>query len=109
MAKNQKIWFVVFGAIFLIPEILWSPLVNFYYELLRTGDVFPLCANFLTNSDNFAIWKLVLWVQFFSLLLASGVLAMSNSKKIIKFGGISILILLASATLLATLFHFGLG
>jgi len=109
MTKNQKIWFSVFLAIFIIPEILWSPLANFYYELLHTGDVFPLRASFLTNSDNFAIWKFVLWVQFSGLFFAAGTLIISNTKKIIKFLGIIPLIVLILATLFAALFHFGLG
>ena len=37
MTKKQKIWFAIFLAMFLVPEVLWSPVNDFYYELLQSG------------------------------------------------------------------------
>jgi len=46
MDKRQKIWLGIFGAMFLVPEILWSPMIDFYYQLIlqsnSSGIVPPL-------------------------------------------------------------------
>src|SRR3989344_5449732 len=35
MSKMQKTWLWVFAGMFLIPEVLWSPVSNLCYELLN--------------------------------------------------------------------------
>ena len=73
MTKTQKILAWIFGAMFVVPEILWSPVVNFYYELLQTsksGGTHPFRYNFLQNSDNLNYLKFVIALQFVGLLLA---------------------------------------
>jgi len=68
----QKIWLGIFGAMFLIPEILWSPVVDFYYQLSQTGKsggTHSLRDNFLQNSDNLGYLKLVIFIEFVGLLL----------------------------------------
>jgi hypothetical protein len=40
MTKNQKIWFSVFTAMFLIPEILWGGIRNLIY-LIISYNKFP--------------------------------------------------------------------
>ncbi len=30
MTKKQKIWLAIFGAMFLVPEILWSPILGLW-------------------------------------------------------------------------------
>lgn len=72
MTKKQKIWLGVFLGMFLVPEILWSPVSNFYYELLQTsssGGTHPYHNTFLQHSDNLTYLKLVIFLQFLGLLL----------------------------------------
>ena len=75
----QKIWLWVFGGMFVVPEILWSPVSNLCYELINnTGN--PYRANFLTISDNI-IW--LAWILFLQLLgsICFAVLMWKNVKK----------------------------
>jgi len=72
MTKTQKIWMWIFIAMFAIPEILWSPVSNFYYELTQTsksGGTHPFRYNFLQSSDNLGYLKFVITLQFIGLLL----------------------------------------
>jgi hypothetical protein len=72
MSKMNKIWMWIFIAMFAIPEILWSPIVNFYYELSQTslsGGTHPLRNNFLQISDNLWYLKFVIFFQLVGLLL----------------------------------------
>jgi len=84
MAKKQKIWLGIFLAMFLVPEILWNPMVNFYYELFQSGDVHPLRNNFLTNADNFSILKFIMLAQFIGLAVSSFFIAKSRIRAIVK-------------------------
>jgi hypothetical protein len=71
MAKIQKVWLAVSGALFLIPEFLWSPLWNFSYELWfeeHIGDENLVRDNFLTNSDNANILMIIFTIQAIGLL-----------------------------------------
>ena len=56
---------------FALPEILWSPVGNFYYELSQTGTsggTQPFRYNFLQNSDNLIYLKLIILLQLIGLL-----------------------------------------
>jgi hypothetical protein len=64
MTKNQKIWFWVGVALFAIPEILWSPIVNIIYEFTQNSNkTVPLRNNFLMNPDNITLLNYVLFMQ----------------------------------------------
>ena len=55
MTKKQKIWLGVFLALFIVPEVLWSPVGNFVYEIMQSGNAggtHPVRLNFLQVSDN---------------------------------------------------------
>jgi hypothetical protein len=72
MSKMQKGLMWLFGAMFLVPEILWSPVVDFYYQLSQTsksGGTHSLRNNFLQNSDNLSYLKLVIFIELVGLLL----------------------------------------
>lgn len=72
MTKRQKIWLYVFLGLFIIPELLWSPVGNFYYEFyqgMKQSTVYPFRDNFLQNADNLNILKSALLVQFFGFTL----------------------------------------
>lgn len=58
---------------FAVPEILWSPVANFYYEFIQSGKtsyVQPFRNNFLQNSDNSNYLKIIIALQFVGLMLA---------------------------------------
>jgi hypothetical protein len=72
MSKAQKIWLGVFLAMFLVPEILWSPVGNFVYELFQTnqsGGTHPFRQTFLENSDNINSLSVVLFIQLFGIVI----------------------------------------
>lgn len=65
MTKVQKIWLWVGIGLFLIPEILWSPLGNSLYALIYDK---PFRSSFLTNSD-YGQWKeIVVLIQFLGIV-----------------------------------------
>ena len=81
MTKVQKIWLSVFLAMFLVPEILWSPVVNSVYEWNQNSNhVTPLRDSFLTKSDNIQILSNVLLFQFFALALITIFLFLIRNK-----------------------------
>jgi hypothetical protein len=107
--KIQKIWMWVFIAIFAIPEILWSPVLNFYYELSQTsisGGTHPFRNNFLQNSDNLKYLKFIIVIQLIGLLLTSFFLLKNkyNTNKIIKYLFVLLLVVFLIATGFALLF-----
>ncbi len=74
MTKKQKIWLGVFLAMFIIPEILWSPVGNMIYELSqsgRGGDTYPFRMTFLENSDNANVLQKILFLQFLGLFFSA--------------------------------------
>ena len=71
MSKKQKIWLGIFLAMFIVPEILWSPSGNFIYELSQSGNTHPFRKTFLENSDNINILSTVLFIQMAGLLFSS--------------------------------------
>ncbi len=71
MNKIQKIWLAVCGSLFLVPEILWSPLWNFSYELWfkkRIGSINLLRDGFLMDTENINILMIVFIIQAIGLL-----------------------------------------
>lgn len=68
----KKIWLLVFSGMFLIPEILWSPVINFYYELFisgRSGGTVPIRNSFFQHTDNILYLKLLLIFQLIGLFI----------------------------------------
>ncbi len=72
LSKIQKIVLWIFGAMFIVPEVLWNPIFNLYYEFIQSGystNVQPFRDNFLQNSDNLGHLKFVLCFQFLGIAL----------------------------------------
>jgi hypothetical protein len=65
MTKNQKIWFLIFLAMFAVPEVLWSPVSNVIFGLIK--DV-PYRINFLTQADNRDWLITIIFAQFLGIL-----------------------------------------
>jgi len=99
LTKTQKVWLWISAAIFLVPEILWSPVANFYYQLTQTsrsGGTYPFRNNFLQNSDNLNYLKLVFFLQFVGLLwfLISMLRGALIKNKVIKYICVATLLIL---------------
>lgn len=71
MTKTQKIWLYVFLAIFIVPEILWSPVVNILNSLLQSGQRYPqeFRENFLLNNQNENLLRLTITIQLIGIAL----------------------------------------
>jgi hypothetical protein len=107
MNKIQKIWMGIFIAMFAIPEILWSPILNFYYEFWqsgKSGDVHPLRDNFFNNSDNWNYLKLVIFIQLVGSILF--LIYSIINKKNIKLTSYLLLIIISLIVSLLTAFIF---
>jgi hypothetical protein len=105
--QKKLLW--LFGAMFLIPEILWSPVLNFYFEFFqssRSSNVQPLRYNFLQNSDNLNYLKLVIFIQLIGLLLHT--IFLIKNKKNINIKTINYLLLIISSFVVLFLVVFAL-
>ncbi len=98
MKKQQKIWLGIFLAMFILPELLWSPVENLVYDLLQnSNNVKIFRPNFLTVSDN---TYLLLFVLLFQIIGLIGSLIIVFKEKInIWF---KLLLILVLTTLLLT-------
>ncbi len=69
MQKTQKLWLSLALAMFLIPEILWSPVTNFSYIFFKnSNNTLPLRLNFITQSGTGVLYKVVVFIQLLGLL-----------------------------------------
>ena len=69
LSKIQKIWLWIFGGMFIVPEVIWSPVINLIYNLLQnSNNAKILRPNFLTDTDNLYILLYVLCIQFIGIL-----------------------------------------
>jgi len=72
MSKTQKVWLWVFLGMFVVPEVLWSPVYKMYYALfhpLKNGSYQVWRPNLLDNYSKADLWSYLLLLQFFGLLL----------------------------------------
>ncbi len=81
MTKMQKVWLWIFLAMFIVPEVLWSPVGNFIYIFIKGGN-HPVIwrNNFLMQTDFRNLLTLVLFIQFVGLLLGSYALIKKKPK-----------------------------
>lgn len=69
MTKNQKLLFWVGAALFAIPEILWSPVVNVLNDLLQNSNsVVIFRSNFLTTGNHSNLFMFILGLQLLGLI-----------------------------------------
>ncbi|HOI97456.1 MAG TPA: hypothetical protein PLA19_03055 [Candidatus Pacearchaeota archaeon] len=73
MDRRQKVWLGIFGAMFLVPEILWSPMISFIYILIYPGEFYdlPLLFNLLPPFQNNLIAGMIEILQFVGLICFS--------------------------------------
>lgn len=102
MTKKQKIILYSFLGMFIIPELLWSPVGNLFYELSQTGKsggVKPFRLTFLDSNVN--ALSTILFVQFLGATLSVIYLIYLNKRikrKPLLWFGVIILGLLAITT-----------
>ncbi|KKP43256.1 MAG: hypothetical protein UR31_C0009G0011 [Parcubacteria group bacterium GW2011_GWA2_33_14] len=68
----QKVWLWFFGGMFVVPEVLWTPVINFYYGFLQTNytnNVQPIRDSFLFNYQYENLLKGVILLQFIGIIL----------------------------------------
>lgn len=110
MTKTQKIWMWIFLGMLLVPEVLWSPLGNFYYELIKgqhVSNILPFRFNFLESADYVNMLRLVILIQTAGSIL--GLITILKLKPgIAKWLSISALLITSAASLLACLYSFNL-
>ena len=83
MSKVQKIWMWVFIAMFAVPEILWSPIINFLYTFWKGGNTpVILRDNFLIHSDYRKLAIIIVLLQCLG-LLSSLILIYKTSTKVV--------------------------
>lgn len=112
MTKKQKIWMGIFSAMFVIPEILWSPIGNLTYDFFQnSNNVEIFRPNFLTIPDNISLLIYVLCVQFVGILgLTISTIRTNISSKLKLFLiPIMIIILCATSFILYTVFSLRHG
>lgn len=64
LSKTQKIALSIFAAMFVVPEVLWSPIANFIYSIWVGGNTpATLRDNFLIHSDYRKIAIVVVFIQ----------------------------------------------
>ena len=98
---------------FVVPEVLWSPVGNFIYSLYTNhinGNSSLLRNNFLENPDNINILSTVLFIQTVGLLFSSIYLIIihKNIKNKIMLWVFSVLLFLA-AVMVFFLFGFSVS
>ena len=72
MSKMQKTWLWIFGAMFVVPEILWSPIGNFIYSLFSrpvNGYSQLLRKNFLFDYQYESLLKIIIFIQLIGIVL----------------------------------------
>jgi len=94
---------------FAVPEVLWSPIANFYYGVIRDSNpgsyYHEFRDNFLTNGDNTGSLKLVIVTQFLALMVVFVILIKSKfSNSVAKIIAILLLSLLIFCVGFVTLF-----
>ena len=113
MSKKQKIWLGVFLAMFIVPEILWSPIINDLYEYSqssRPGTTYSFMHTFLQHNDNINILSTVLFIQMAGLLFSSIylIIARKNIKNKIALWAFCLLLFLM-AVVVFFLFGFSVS
>jgi hypothetical protein len=99
MSKMQKVWLAIFLAMFVVPEVLWSPVVNLVYSLLQNSNHAQIFrSNFLTSSDNTNFLLSFLILQLVGIVGCLGLIFQAKINTGIKIFLIFVLILLLLIT-----------
>lgn len=72
MKQTNKLWFWIGLALFAIPEILWSPISNYWYIILQNDNRPTILREnmFTINTEyNFLYYGFIVWLQVIGLIL----------------------------------------
>lgn len=96
MKKSQKFLLWISLGMFILPEVLWSPILNLFDSFLQnSNNTIILRPNFLVNGDNINLLLIVLFIQMAGVLIS--LIIISKIKYNIFF---KILLILIFSTLL---------
>ena len=87
MNTKQKTLLGIFLGMFVVPEILWSPVVNFIYSIFApqvNNSIQTWRANFLTNSSDSTNFLIVVFIQLIGLIGTLLVLRKINTNRWFK-------------------------
>ena len=103
MTKIQKIWLGIFSAMFIVPEVLWSPVGNYIYAFLQTGGSFKyLHESILFNGKFDHLLSFVLSIELVSLVgILFIVLKYWRMNKLPKYLLLFVLLIIILLTLLS--------
>ncbi len=109
MNKNYKILFWIGLLLFIVPELLWSPVANVYYTFFQSGsNIVLLRDNFITSAGYNLVYKGLILLEALglltSILLVWKYVISGNQKKL----GYLILILLFIASALSLLSFYAI-
>lgn len=74
MTKFQKALVLIFLAMAIIPEVLWSPVYKFWYSIKSPtvgGNYAIVRENFLDKEGNSDLWSNLILFQFFGLFFVA--------------------------------------
>lgn len=109
ITKKEKTLLWISSGLFIIPEILWSPIINIINDLFQnTNNTIIFRPNFLTNPNNINLLILVLSIETISLLINIFLITKISIKKSVKIFLFLILIILSMIACLATYLAFSL-
>ena len=112
MTKQQRTWLAVFLVMFLVPEVLWSPVGNLVFDFFqRTNNVEIFRPNFLTVSDNINLLLYVVCFQFIGILGSTIIAIKANVASLSKLILVSVMtiVLLVTGFVLYVIFSLRHG
>ena len=98
MTKRQKVGFGVVFALFIIPELLWSPVGNFIYAFIKDR---PFRDNAFMHSDYRGVLLFIVLLQFIG--ISSALVIFLRNKTYQSFKAGRVLVFIVSIVTLATL------
>lgn len=108
MTKIQKTYLGIFIAMFALPELLWSPVLNIIYNTFQIGKNHPIIfrANFLSNELNYGIFIFILIIQIIGMGGVIKLIYKKNTDSSHKSTLVAILALILILTILSSLAYF---
>ncbi len=114
MTKKQKIWLGVFVAMFVLPEILWSPVGNSVHDFLQDGSsVGVFRPNFLMKPDNSGLLLFCLAFQLVGIISSTILIFKAKINSWVRLFLILVLVILLMVVglifLIGFSWHYGTG
>lgn len=108
MTKKQKIWFAIFLAMFLVPEVLWGFLNTFFYGAIFKGDG-PSNFSLLPIIESNTLNTTISFIEFVGVLGATIIIIAFYRPKNIVLKIVAVTIFLIFLLLISYLLLFSLN